>query len=410
MEKHESGSFDQLTTVVEPSTLTEGEGVRLSCVSGCSTRVNIVWFRDGQPVPQPGFQATREDAGRYYCAIFGQEMVRSASVALNVQYAPKKVTLLMTPSVLKGSAVTFTCSSDANPPVPQNGYSLHKDGHLISSGQVHTMSNIQPHHSGLYSCQAWNNISQSGISHINSTQLHLDVLYRPENISISIDSPEVVEGSSVNLSCSSAANPAAHNYTWFRQSAASSLSSMLQVGSGQVLSLPSVDVSHTGLYLCTARNQLGENNSTELMLTMKKQYKGELAVPILAGIGVCAFVALLLALLLFWLKHRNHAEKKTLFDFKLSGEGSSSSDPSDSVYANIEPYPPPVTQDITLSQRMSHHEHEAPMSYEDDVTYATVTINPRNSTLPNRMNSRSIAGDNDESVIYAALAKPAESV
>ena len=82
----------------------------------------------------------------------------------------------MTPSVIKGGVVTFSCSSDANPSVPQSGYSLHKDGHLISSGQNHTVSNIQPPHSGLYSCQAWNNISRSGISRINSTQLHLDVL------------------------------------------------------------------------------------------------------------------------------------------------------------------------------------------------------------------------------------------
>ncbi|XP_034063567.1 sialoadhesin-like [Gymnodraco acuticeps] len=402
-------SVRELTTVVEPSTVTEGGEVRLSCVSGCSTPVNILWFRDRQPVPQPGFQATREDAGRYYCAVQGQETVRSAPVALNVQYAPRKVTLSMTPSVIKGGAVTFSCSSDANPPVPQSGYSLHKDGHLISSGQNHTVSNIQPPHSGLYSCLAWNNISRSGISRINSTQLHLDVLYPPENISISMDPLDVVEGGSMNLSCSSAANPAAHSYTWFRQSAPS-LSSMLRVGSGPLLTLPSVDASHTGLYLCTARNQLGENNSTEVMLTMRKEYQGEQTVPVLAGIGVCVFVALLLALLLFRLKQRTRAEKKpTVFDFRLSERGSSSSGPSDSVYANIQPNirqalpsPPPAAQEITPLSQRSHHEQEAPMSYEDDVTYATVTIKPINST--HHMNSRSRAGDDDDSVIYASLA------
>ncbi|KAK1895483.1 B-cell receptor CD22 [Dissostichus eleginoides] len=358
-------SVRELTTVVEPSTVTEGGGVRLSCVSGCSTPVNILWFRDGQPVPQPGFQATREDAGRYYCAVQGQETVRSAPVALNVQYAPRKVTLSMTPSVIKGGAVTFSCSSDANPPVPQSGYSLHKDGHLISSGQNHTVSNIHPPHSGLYSCQAWNNISRSGIQ---SHQLHPAAPRRPV------------------------------------------LSSMLRVGSGPLLTLPSVDASHTGLYLCTARNQLGENNSTKVMLTMRKEYQGEQTVPVLAGIGVCVFVALLLVLLLFWLKQRTHAEKKpTVFDFRLSGRGSSSSDPSDSVYANIQPNiqqalpsPPPAAQEIIPLSQRSHHEQEAPMSYEDDVTYATVTIKPINST--HHMNSRSRAGDDDDSVIYASLA------
>ncbi|KAI4811313.1 hypothetical protein KUCAC02_014225 [Chaenocephalus aceratus] len=323
-------SVRELTTVVEPSTVTEGGEVRLFCVSGCSTPVNILWFRDGQPFPQPGFQATREDAGRYYCAVQGQETVRSAPVALNVQ---------------SDTACTKTDTSSVQ-------------------DRITPCPTSSPPHSGLYSCLAWNNISRSGISHINSTQLHLDVL----------------------------------------------LSSMLRVGSGPLLTLPSVDASHTGLYLCTARNQLGENNSTEVMLTMRKEYQGEQTVPVLAGIGVCVFVALLLALLLFWLKQRTRAEKKpTVFDFRLSGRGSSSSGPSDSVYANIQPNirqalpsPPPAAQEITPLSQRSHHEQEAPMSYEDDVTYATVTIKPINST--HYMNSRSRAGDDDDSVIYASLA------
>uniref|UniRef100_A0A3Q3EQ57 Ig-like domain-containing protein n=1 Tax=Labrus bergylta TaxID=56723 RepID=A0A3Q3EQ57_9LABR len=192
----------ELTAFVEPSTVTEGDCVNLACVSGCPSHVDVVWFKDGQPVANPIFQARREDAGRYYCAVQGQEMIRSASVALNVQYAPRKVSLSVSPSseVLKGSAVTFTCSSDANPTVTHNGYSLHKDGHLISSG----------------------------------------------------------------------------------------------VGSGQVLSLPSMEVNHTGLYLCQARNTVGETNSTEVLLTIS-------SVLFLAGVGVFLFIALVLTVFFFWL-------------------------------------------------------------------------------------------------------------
>ncbi|XP_054477055.1 B-cell receptor CD22-like isoform X2 [Anoplopoma fimbria] len=302
-------SVRELTSVVQPSTVTEGDVVNLTCVSSCHTPINIVWFRDGKRVPNPVFQAEREDAGRYYCAVLGQEMSRSASAALNVQYAPSKVALSMSPSAVKGSLVTLTCSSDANPPVTQSGYSLYKDGHFISSGQNHTISDLQPSHSGLYYCQAWNNISRGGIDLINSTEVHLEVQYRPENISISMDPPHVVEGSSVNLTCSSAANPPADNYTWYR-STGSSFSSLLQVGSGQVLSLPSVEASNTGLYLCQARNQLGENNSTEVMLAMMEKDQGCQSRQILAGIVVSVFVTLVLALLLFWLKQRNRAKEK----------------------------------------------------------------------------------------------------
>lgn len=65
--------------------MTVGDNVRLTCVLDCGKPIDIVWFRDGQIVPSPVFQARREDAGRYYCAVLGQETIRSASVALNVQ-------------------------------------------------------------------------------------------------------------------------------------------------------------------------------------------------------------------------------------------------------------------------------------------------------------------------------------
>ncbi|XP_075937555.1 igLON family member 5-like isoform X3 [Anarhichas minor] len=256
-------SVRELTSAVQPSTVTEGGNVSLTCVTGCLAPINIVWFRDGQTVPNPVFQAEREHAGRYYCAVLGQETARSASVALNVQY-------------------------------------------------------------------------------------------RPENISISMDPPHVVEGSSVNLTCSSAANPAADNYTWY-SSAGSNFSSLLQVGSGQVLSLPSVEASHTGLYLCQASNRLGENNSTEVLLAMKKKGRGRHSLTILAGIGVSVFVT---SLLWLWLKQRSHAKKK------------------------------------------------APASYEDEVCYSTVTITPRKPSPPHHVdNSCSKAGENDDSVIYTSLAE-----
>ncbi|XP_037641219.1 B-cell receptor CD22-like [Sebastes umbrosus] len=399
-------SVRELTAAVQPSAVTEGDDVSLDCVSGCPTPINIVWFRDGQRVPKPVFQAGREDTGRYHCAVLEQETVRSASVALNVQYAPSKVTLSVSPSVVKGSPVTLTCSSDANPPVTHSGYNLYKDGRFISSGQNHTISAVQPRHSGPYYCQAWNNISRGGVDLINSTEVHLDVQYGPENISISVEPPHVVEGSSVNLTCSSAANPAADSYTWYRVSSGS----MLQVGSGQVLSLPSVDMSHAGLYLCRAGNQLGGNNSTEVLLAVKEKNRGRRSLPILAGVGVSIFVTLLI---LFWLKQRTRAEKKqTVYDFRLSGRGSSSSasgDPSNRVYDNIHSLPPssPLAQDIAPhSQRRSHPEPDDATSYEDEVTYSTVTIKPRNLRPPHLIhNSWSRACGHDDSVIYTSLAQ-----
>ncbi|XP_036931176.1 B-cell receptor CD22-like isoform X2 [Acanthopagrus latus] len=447
-------SVKGLTAHAQPGTVTEGADVSLTCESGCDTPVNIVWFKDGLPARNPVFQARREDAGQYHCAILGQESVRSASVALNVHYAPEKVTLSMNPSgdIVKGSSITFSCSSDASPPVTQRGYSLYKDGHFVRSGQSHAISDVQPSHSGMYYCQAWNNISRRGNDLMKSAEVHLDVQYQPMNISVSMGPSNVVAGSSVNLTCSGAANPAAESYTWYRRTASSR--SMLQVGSGQVLSIPSMEASHTGLYSCQARNQLGESNSTEVLLTMREEQRGwchftvknndlfiwnfksiifilylkwhkcsfsqsnhtvclssgSQSLPITAGIGVSLFVTLVLALLLLWRKQRTHAEKKTVSDSRLSGRGTTSTateDQSDSVYVNIHTFPssPPPATDVT-----PHNAIMAPVSCEDEVTYSTVTIKPRNPPPPHHgdralQGSGSKARENDESVIYATVAK-----
>ncbi|XP_034553587.1 B-cell receptor CD22-like [Notolabrus celidotus] len=295
----------ELTAVVHPSTVTEGDKVTLTYVSDCLTPVDVVWFRDGQRVSEQVFQARREDAGRYHCTFLGQDTARSTSVTLNVWYSPRKVMLSVRSSsevVVKGSSVTFSCSSEANPPVTQSGYSLYKDGHYIGTGDTYTIADVQPSHSGLYHCQAWNNISRTGVNFLKSTEVHLDVQYPPVNIIVSMNPPHVMEGSSVNLTCSSSANPAVENYTWFRRitNSCSSSSSLLQVGSGQVLSLLSVEESHTGLYLCQARNTLGGNNSTEVLLTIRGELHGDQSILVLAGVGVFLLVTLLFAAMLFW--------------------------------------------------------------------------------------------------------------
>ncbi|XP_028282254.1 B-cell receptor CD22-like isoform X2 [Parambassis ranga] len=400
-------SVEELTTVVQPSTVEEGEKVRLTCVSGCPKPTHVRWFKDGKAVYNTDFVASRKDAGRYYCAVYGQEMVRSAPVPLNVQYPPEKVSLSVSPpgNILQGGAVTFHCRSDANPPVTQSGYRLYKDGQFISSGMSYTISEVQPSHSGHYYCQAWNNISWRGNDRINSTEVHLDVqcksAYRPMNISISMDPQEVSEGSAVNLTCSSAANPAAYSYTWYKMTPYSSSdnSTMIEVGSGQVLSVLSMETLHIGAYICLVRNMWGEYSSPELLLNMKERQGGLQPVSILAGIGVSLLATLVIILLLFWRNRKNDADKKIVSDTKPTEV---TEDPSYSLYANVHTFP---SSPSIKSQRNSHF--DAAAFYEDEVTYSTVSIKPRNSNLPHyiQQESRSTAGKSDESVIYATVVK-----
>ncbi|TWW53192.1 hypothetical protein D4764_0157030, partial [Takifugu flavidus] len=239
----------ELTAAVQPSSVAEGDVIRLTCVSGCPTPVDTVWFKDGQPVRNEVIVARREDTGRYHCAVRGQEWVRSAPVAVNVLYPPDRVTL--------------TISSPGN----------------------------------------------------------------------------VVRGSSVNLTCSSDANPPADTYIWYRNTNSSS-SNGSQVGSGQEPS--------------------GGKNSTEVLLAMvDEEQRGSQTLPAVVGIGLALIVALVVALFLFWWKKRR-LHQKALVE-------------SNVIYSNIQ-RPDSALPDVA---RHTISSSQSPASMRSEVIYSLVNIKSR---------------------------------
>ena len=82
----------------------------------------------------------------------------------------------------------------------------------------------------------------------------------PKTPSVTVSpSGEIEEGSSVTLSCSSEANPAAE-YTWFKEHEDS-------VGqSGQNFTITNITSELGGNYYCQAHNAIGYQNSTFVMI------------------------------------------------------------------------------------------------------------------------------------------------
>uniref|UniRef100_A0A673XHC0 Si:dkey-27j5.10 n=1 Tax=Salmo trutta TaxID=8032 RepID=A0A673XHC0_SALTR len=242
-----------LTAEVNPATVREGEKVTLKCSTTCtlSNHPTIVWFRDGQSVSKTEFQANSEDSGRYRCADQGQDLLSSAPVSLDVQYAPKNVTLSVNPSgdVVKGNSVTLTCSCSANPPVL--AYILYKESGqslaTLTPSQSHTIHRISLTDSGGYYCLAKNEVS--------------DVKSNVTSLNVQCDSPSgpVVEGIFVNLTCSSHANPAV-SYTWYK------VNGSCPIQSGTQLILEKVSPANSGRYYCEAQNKHGALNSSLLLL------------------------------------------------------------------------------------------------------------------------------------------------
>ncbi|XP_060715708.1 B-cell receptor CD22-like isoform X2 [Tachysurus vachellii] len=105
-------------------------------------------------------------------------------------------------------------------------------------------------------------------------------VYSPKNTTaVVLSSGDTVEGDSVTLSCSSDANPPVLTYSWFKQSSAADTLLI----TGQNYSISNISSQHTGLYYCTAHNQLGHHNSTPTYLDVLYSPKNTTAVVLSSG-------------------------------------------------------------------------------------------------------------------------------
>ncbi|XP_036412900.1 B-cell receptor CD22-like [Colossoma macropomum] len=139
-------------------------------------------------------------------------------------------------------------------------YTWFKGSTSVGKGKIYSIPNIRSEDSGEYTCQSWNEHGER-----RSTAVQINVTYPPKSVSVSISpSGEIVEGSSVTLTCSSDGNPPVKIYTWFKEGGTS------PVGSVHSYSINSITADHTGLYYCEAQNEHGALNGT-VMVTVKSQ-------------------------------------------------------------------------------------------------------------------------------------------
>ncbi|XP_039901163.1 B-cell receptor CD22-like isoform X3 [Simochromis diagramma] len=245
---------------VSPSAeIVEGSSVTLTCSSDANPAASYTWYKEDVINPlryrkQHFFRSIRpSQSGKYYCtADNGLGQKRSESRNIDVKYAPKLPSVSVSPSaeIAEGSSVTLTCSSDANPAA---SYTWYKEDVInpLSYQNQHVFSSILPSDSGKYYCTADNDLGQK-----RSESRNIDVKYAPKLPSVSVSpSAEIVEGSSVTLTCSSDANPAA-NYTWYKED------ENLPKAFGQNFTVTKFRPEHSGRYYCEAQNKLGRHNST----------------------------------------------------------------------------------------------------------------------------------------------------
>ncbi|KAI4887750.1 hypothetical protein NFI96_032417, partial [Prochilodus magdalenae] len=153
--------------------------------------------------------------------------------------------------VMEGSNVTLTCNTTCSLTVRPT-FTWYRGGHRLSSStdQLH-LQPVSREHAGRYHCSAQDQ---------NSTEVTLNVTYGPKNVSASISpSGEIVEGSSVTLTCSSDADPPM-DCTWFKGTS-------LAVR-GETYTMEKVSSMDSGGYRCRCSNGYIEKYSEAVSLNV----------------------------------------------------------------------------------------------------------------------------------------------
>ncbi|XP_054865779.1 sialic acid-binding Ig-like lectin 10 [Amphiprion ocellaris] len=235
-----------------------GSSVTLTCSSDANPAATYTWYKENQTLLHKETQLIlssiqSSDSGEYYCTAENElGQMASKYIFVNVKYGPEISSLSVSTSakIVEGSSVNLTCSSDANPAAT---YTWFKENQTLLQGREHIyhFTSISSEDRGTYYCK-----SENLYGEINSTSLFLDVQYAPKLPSVSVSpSGEIVEGSLVNLTCSSDANPAA-TYTWYKEDEDSPLHSE------QTFTITDFKAEHSGNYYCEAQNARGRHNST----------------------------------------------------------------------------------------------------------------------------------------------------
>nr|XP_046192925.1 sialoadhesin-like [Oncorhynchus gorbuscha] len=288
--------------IKDPTNITEGKGLCLFCESICFLQDNpsYIWYKNGHRLFRHKTKylildpVSSEDAGRYSCAVNGQEDLPSAEETLTVRYGQSNTSVSVSPSgeIVEGSSVTLTCSSDANPPVDKYTWYkvIYKKMSMRHSGQRYTIHNISSEGRGEYYCEAENEVGAK-----ISKLVPVNVLYKPKNTSVSVSpSGEIVEGSSVTLTCSSDANPPVDKYTWYKKNVTS------PKASGQSYSIHKVSSEDREGYYCEALNIIGRE-TIPVHINVISVFSW---VPVV-GVGAVLTAGALLVTIYFYMKRRH---------------------------------------------------------------------------------------------------------
>ncbi|KAJ8332895.1 hypothetical protein SKAU_G00417910 [Synaphobranchus kaupii] len=269
-----------------------GQAERANQDLGAALRPAFIWYRNGSPLSLTNqglqFTARSEDTGKYSCAVKGYEDLRTPAVALNeVRGAAVYAIVGITATVAVVFVAVFVWEeeeilySTVQKPLPQCGdnvqyasiqfvpsntapcpaFTWYWNGSPLSLTNQRFHFTARSEDAGKYSCAV------KGYEDLRTPAVALNVRYPPKRISVSVSpTGEILEGSSVNLTCSSDANPPVQRSTWFKNNR----SVFSETGGPEEsYTIKYITQQDAGEYYCEAGNEIGTNSSPPKLLDVQ---------------------------------------------------------------------------------------------------------------------------------------------
>ncbi|XP_068568964.1 carcinoembryonic antigen-related cell adhesion molecule 5-like isoform X2 [Cebidichthys violaceus] len=257
--------------------LLEDSSVRLSCSSSGSS-LSFLWLNSSSEVTASDrvqltdgganvtINVTRYDQGPFRCNVSNPVSDdTSGLINLFISYGPDNMNLKISPSQQyheEGSNINLSCSADSRPDAQ---YTWLLNGDLLSdTGPEFRLMDIQESKSGNYSCRANNSKT---LRSIKSLPAAISVLTGVANVMVTSNTTDVLEYSTVRLSCSSSGSFL--SFLWLNGSSEITESDRVQLtDGGSTLTVVSVTRCDQGPFRCQVFNPVSNGTSGPVNLSI----------------------------------------------------------------------------------------------------------------------------------------------
>uniref|UniRef100_A0A8P4G4N2 Ig-like domain-containing protein n=1 Tax=Dicentrarchus labrax TaxID=13489 RepID=A0A8P4G4N2_DICLA len=194
---------------------------------------------------------------------------------ITVKDSPPSPRIEISGDLKEKQSVTITCSAFTPCPhsPPKLTWNLQQDSHNqieentdgTFTTKIQESITLSDQHDGYnITCSVRYPVNEGKDNKTAEERKTLSVSYAPKNTSVSVSPSGLVSaGSWVNLTCSSRAKPPVIRFTWFKNSK----DGPMNVSEGPFYSF---NVTDGGVYYCVAKNDIGNETSSEINLTVRK--------------------------------------------------------------------------------------------------------------------------------------------